>query len=270
MIWTRRVALNGSQLDEVHSSVVIRGIEPGAGKDTITTVSTGGPFGQRITGSRRDSLDIVVKFALDIKRGNLQARAEALEAVNAWAAAALPERGGAWLTAGHKAERRIRVVLAQPAAEGDLWKWTEEFQLVFRACGVPYWDGELKSVSTDGNATGAAGTITIGGSAITQVNAYLQNTSGALITQATIAIAGKNMRFSQIDLNAGETLTVDHTDDGILRLRIRSAAGSYRSIMAYRSPESADDFTAYPGAMMYGFNAPRAGKLTVEWRDRYL
>ena len=68
MIWTRRVALNGAQLDEVHSSIVIRGIETGAGKDTITAVSTGAPFGQRITGARRDTLDVAVRFAIDIKR----------------------------------------------------------------------------------------------------------------------------------------------------------------------------------------------------------
>lgn len=269
MIWTRRVALNGAQLDEVNSSIVIRGIETGAGKDTITAVSTGAPFGQRITAARRETLDVAVKFAIDIKQRNLQGRSEVLEAVNAWAAAAGIERGGAWLTAGHRGERRIRVVLAQPAAEGDLWKWTDDFQILFRAYGVPYWEGESKSISTD-SATGASGAAAIGGSAVTQINAYLQNTSGAMISQATITAAGKSMSFSQIDLGASETLVIDHAEDGTLRLRIRNTGGSYRSIMNRRSPESADDLTAYPGTQVFSFNAQRACKLTVEWRDRYL
>ena len=148
-------------------------------------------------------------------------------------------------------------MLAQPAAEGDLWKWTDDFQILFRAYGVPYWEGESKSISTD-SATGASGAVTIGGSAVTQINAYLQNTSGATLSQAKITAAGKSMSFSQIDLGAAETLV------------IRNTGGSYRSIMNRRSPESADDFTAYPGTQVYSFSAQRACKLTVEWRDRYL
>ena len=149
MIFSRRAALNGDQLDEIHDAIVIRGIEQAAGKDNITATATGGPFGQRITGARRDSIDITVKFAIDIKKRDLEGRNAVLEAVNAWAAAARTETGGAWLTVGHKPDRRIRVVLAQPAAEGDLWKWTDDFTIIFRAYGVPYWEqSEANTVST--------------------------------------------------------------------------------------------------------------------------
>lgn len=271
MIWARRAALNGNQLDEIDNAIVIRGIEQAAGKDTLTAGSTGGPFGMRITGARRDSLDITLRFAIDIKKNDLEGRSAVLEAVNAWAAAASRENGGAWLTVGHKPDRRIRVVLAQPAPEGDLWKWTEDFPIIFRAYGVPYWEqSEANTTSTDGNASGAYGAITIGGSAVTQVNAYLKNTSGAGINTATVNIGGKNMGFSTLGLAADETLTIDHTGDGLVRIRIRSSGGTYRSAMANRTPESADDFTVMPGARECSFSAQRACKLTVEWRDRYL
>lgn len=271
MIFSRRVALNGDQLDEVRDAIVIRGIEQAAGKDSITATATGGPFGQRITGARRDSLDITVKFAIDIKRRDLEGRNEALEAVNAWAAAARPETGGAWLTVGHKPERRIRVALAQPAAEGDLWKWADDFSIIFRAFGVPYWEqAEANTIGTDGSSQSGYGSITIGGSAVTQVNAYIQNTSGATVNTATVTVGTKSMSFTGLAMAADETLVIDHADDGLIRIRLRGYGGTYRSAMANRTPESADDLTAFPGACAYSFTAQRACRMTVEWRDRYL
>lgn len=271
MIFSRRAALNGDQLDEIHDAIVIRGIEQAAGKDNITATATGGPFGQRITGARRDSIDITVKFAIDIKKRDLEGRNAVLEAVNAWAAAARTETGGAWLTVGHKPDRRIRVVLAQPAAEGDLWKWTDDFTIIFRAYGVPYWEqSEANTVSTDGNSQNGTGNVTIGGSAVTQVNASIRNTSGASINTASITAGVKTMSFTGLAMAADETLVIDHTDDGLVRIRIRTGGGTYRSAMANRTPESADDFTAFPGVCAYSFSAQRACRMTVEWRDRYL
>lgn len=272
MIFSRRAALNGAQLDEVHDAVVIRSIEPAAGKDTITAAGNGGPYGQRITGGRRDSIDIVIKFALDIRRTDLQGRSEALEAVNAWAAAACRENGGAWLTVGHRPDRRIRVVLAQAAQEGDLWQWTEDFQLTFRAYGVPYWENvNAASSAIGGESLGATGMIEVGGSAPASAGVTMENTSGAALNTVTVSVNGKQMAFTSLALAAGESLIIDHDDaTGLLRIRIQSPLGGYRSAMDKRTPESADDFIVPPGAHPIGYSAQRACRMTVEWRERYL
>ena len=62
----RRVALDFRELDELDPRILIQGVEPGAGKDTIGTVSLWGGTGSRVTGRHRDSLDVTVKFSLDI------------------------------------------------------------------------------------------------------------------------------------------------------------------------------------------------------------
>ena len=136
---TRRAALDGVQLDEIDSRILIQGIEPAAGKDQLTTVSLWGGVGSRVTGEHRDSLDIAVKFSLDIKKGQYQERSEIFEKVMAWA-----EKGG-WLTVSQKPDRRIRVFCAQKPAEGDPLEWTNRYSITFRACGVPYWQQETAS-----------------------------------------------------------------------------------------------------------------------------
>ena len=59
-------------------------------------------------------------------------------------------------------------------------------------------------------------------------------------------------------------------DDGLLRIRIRSAGGAYRSVMALRSISSADDFRVKPGTHGCSYSAQRACRMTVSWRARYL
>ena len=87
---TRRVALNGKQLDTVDDRIVISSVEPGDGRENITAVDAASGYGQRVTGNRRSTLDMVVKFRIQEHGRNkdgLQSRAEVLEKVNAWAAA---------------------------------------------------------------------------------------------------------------------------------------------------------------------------------------
>lgn len=273
MILKRRVALNGVELDEVDERIVISSVEPADGIEEISPANSAAGFGQRITGYRRNSVDIVVVFRI-LQRGHSvdgqQARSEVLEAVNAWAAAAAPERGGAYLTVNYKPERRLHVVLAQAPGEGSLWDWSKDFTITFRAYAVPYWEDEAVSSARIGtDNTSGSGSIQLDGSARTTVDAELLNRSGMSISTATITIGGKAMQFNAMGLAANETLVIDHAG-GLLRIRIRSAAGAYRSAMDKRAAASADDFTVTPGAVSVSFSCQRACRLTVNWRCRYL
>ena len=49
MILTRRAALGGIQMDELHEAIVIRGIDPGTPQRTLTGVSRMSGAGQRVT-----------------------------------------------------------------------------------------------------------------------------------------------------------------------------------------------------------------------------
>jgi len=264
----RRVALGGVQLDEVDSRIVISSVEPGDGKENFTAVDAAAGFGQRVTGYRRQTVDMVVKFRIH-ERGKTtsaqQERAEVLEKVNAWAAP------GGVLTVNYKPGRRLNVVLVQAPGEGSLWDYTKEFQMTFRAYAIPYWEQETaQTAAFGGNTAGGSGNITVEGSAETQVNVELANTSGMAINNATVTVGGKTMSFTGIGLGANEALVIDHTDEGLLRIRIRSAGGTYRSAMALRSVSSADDFRTKPGTYGASYSAQRACRMTVSWRARYL
>lgn len=271
MIWSRRVALNGVQLDEVHDAVVIRSVEPADGKESISAAGAAAGYGQRITSFRRDTVDMVVKFALDIKKNDMAGRAAALEAVNAWAAAASPDRGGAYMTVNYKPGRRLHVTLAQAPGEGSLWDWTKDFTITFRAYAVPYWESETQlSAQVGGSDSSGSGYVQVDGSVKTPIEAQLMNVSGMAVNSATVTIGGKAMSFTNLGLGANEALVIDHTADGLLRIRIRSAGGSYRSAMAKRSNTSSDDFPVLPGTVSASYTAQRACRLTLYWRCRYL
>jgi phage-related protein len=262
----RRVALDGVWLDEVDRRIVISGVEPGDGKESISAVDAAAGYGQRVTGSRRSTLDIVVKFKLlqrSRSEGNMAERAQLLEAVNAWAA------GGGVLTVNYKPNRRLNVVLAQAPGEGSLWDYTKEFQITFRAYAVPYWEDEAESSQTiGGSSLSKSGSIQVGGSVPTQADVEIVNTSGKTINNVTVSVAGKSMTLNSLGLAGSETLVIDHKD-GLVRIRIRSGS-SYRSVMAKRTDASADDFVAEPGTKTISYSAQRACRMIVTWRNRYL
>ena len=262
---SRRVALNGRFLDDVDDRIVISGIESAEGKENIQAVDTAAGFGQRITKSQRTTLDIAVKFKL-LQRSrtpdNMTERSQLLEKVNAWAAP------GGWLTVNYRPDRRIQVVLVQAPGEGSLWDYTKEFQMIFRAFTVPYWEEVAQNIlSTDGWLNTGSVLMDIGGSAATQCSVELENTSGAAIDACTVNLGGKVMNFDTLGLAGEETLVIDH-QDSLVRIWIRNKNGSIRSAMSKRT--GANDFLLKPGVYAGSFSARRACRMTVSWRNRYL
>ena len=262
-----RVSLGGVQLDSLDERIIIKGIEGGAGKETVTAVATGAGDGTRITGRRRESVEIQVKFSMNIRRDSLEEREEVLEAINAWAAA-IP----AYLKINYKPDRRLYVDEVVTPGEGDIWKRLSEYTIVFRAHAIPFWQENTEnSVATRTGQTGS-GTILQAGSAEAPANIELANKSGALINTASVTVNGHTMSFEQLALAANESLVIDHTvskGKPVIRIRIRNAQDSYRSVMAKRTDGSADDLALDPGENAFSFSAQRACVLTVKSRGRF-
>ena len=271
MILRHRVALDGVQLDEVDSRIIIQGIKTSGAKTSYSALSLAGRDGQRIAQHRRDSLDVVVEFALLIRKTDMAARSQLLEKVNSWAAQALYDNQGAWLTTNYKEDRRIRVYLMEAPEEGDLDEWTNVFSMTFRACGQPYWqESKGSSASTKTGSTQSLA-MEAGGNAKTIANVTLENKSGQRVDTATITIGSCSMSFTGMGMEAWEALEIDHNWEGVLRIRIRNAAGtSRRSILGKRTAASADDFYVMPGNVACSFTAQRACVMTVNIRGRFL
>jgi len=263
MILKRRVSLGGVQLDSLDNRILISGIDEAAGKDNITAVASANGSGQRIVKTRRDTLDVTVKFTLNIKSKNMKARAELLEKINAWAAP------GGWLKVNYRPERQLMVVLAQAPGGGDMFNWTNEFTMVFRAYAVPYWDDITAAAVQSKTASSGSMTLEVPGSAETVAGVKIVNKSGKVITNFTVTIGGKMMKFSNSNLlPADGTVTIDHKRTaGEYYLRAYNAS---RSVLLYRTKESADDYNIKPGKVAISFSAQRAVQVTVSAKGRYL
>ncbi len=258
-----RAALNGVQLDELDERIIVAGIDEAAAKDTINTASRFGGWGQRVTSRHRDSLDVTVRFGLRIKARDMEGREELFEKVIAWAT------GGGWLTVNYKPDRRIYVTCAQLPAAGDMKEWNGEYAVVFRAYGVPYWQQETPVSVSVASTRGATRTLKVVGSADTVLDVRFVNLSGMEIATASISAGTSRFVLENLHLAANETLLIDHTAEGLLRIRVQAASGAWRSAMGCRTEASSDDLTVSPGDVSVTFSAQRAGRLTVSCCGRF-
>lgn len=266
-----RVDLNGVQLDEVDPRIIIQGVSTRTGKTSVTAVSLYGRDGQRLTGMQRDTLDVEVSFGLLIRSTDMLSRAALLDTVNQWAALALREYGGAWLSVNYKENRRIHVYLVDPAEEGDLIEYANTFRLTFRAYGVPYWQEAVCVPYVSPVGSIQYGQITVNGTVRTVADITLKNESGDLINTCSVTAGRSVMSFFGLGMVGGESLVIDHDEEGRLRLRILNiATGVYRSVYAKRNPGSADDLYVMPGIQTVGFSAQRACSMTAGALGRYL
>lgn len=260
MIQKRRVSLGGVQLDSLDERILISGIDLAAGKDTITAVGSAYSSGQRITATRRDTLDVTVKFKLAIKNDDMAGRAALLEMINAWAAP------GGWLRVNFKEGRRLMVTLAQAPGDGDQFNWTNEFTLVFRAYSLPYWQDSTAASVTSKTAQSGSVQIDVPGSVDTVADVTVTNKSGATINKITMTVGGKQMVFSSLGMTGSQALVIDHIHNFKL-FCFRARIGS-TSVMAKRT--GADDFTVSPGKQTISWSADRAVQVAVSVRGRYL
>ena len=262
-----RISIGGVQLDSLDNAILISGIDEAAGKDTITASSNALGSGQRITGIRRDTLDLTVRFSLAMKSKNaslMTEREELLEKIIAWAAGA--EKSAIQLN--YRPGRYLRAVLAQAPGAGDAFKWNSEYTMVFRAYSVPYWtDQTPSSIASKKAASSGTMTLALPGSAPSVADVTVVNQSGAAINSVTVTIGGKAMTFAGTGiLPAGGTLTIDHPWSSKM-IYLRARVGS-KSVLAART--GADDFTVNPGDVAISWSASRAVSVTVSARGRYL
>lgn len=261
-----RVALNGAQLDEIDWRIMIQKIETADGKENISSVSLMDGSGSRVTHEHRDSLDITVKFTIRLRKTEMEEREEILEKINAWAF------GGGVLETNYKDNRKITVFRAQAAGAGDPWNWTREYAIVFRACGVPYWQERDAETVMFPNVSSKNITFGVNGSEKSVMDVQFRNTSGGTINTFSVNTGESSMSFTGLALANGETLIIDHDDNGrrdYLRIRIRSTGGSYRSAMEKRSTGSSDALVVSPGTHAVSMTAGGAGTITISCNGRF-
>lgn len=254
---SRRVALGGTQLDELHQRIVVRSVVAGTPQRSVEETNRMGGFGRRITREHWDTLETQVVWAMDIPKTNLAERREVYEKVCAWAL----KKG--WLTVGYMKDRRMYVddVVLPPA--GDLWAWTDEFTIVFRSVNVPFWQGATAKTATVASITSGSTMISVDSMLKCPLNVTFQNISGAVCTNFSISAGGNTLNFPGINLSGNGLLVISHTNAGLLKV---TADGKN----AYAKLNGADDLIVSPGDVKVAVSATRAGKLTLTHYGRYV
>ena len=257
MILSRRVALGGVQLDEIDPWIVIRSIDPGVTHETVSAVSRMGGFGQRVTGEHWDTLEVKVTFAIDIPKREKERRKAVYDAALAWAT----RRG--WLTINYMPNRRFYVDKVIYPGAGDIWQWTDEYTLTFRAYNVPFWQEETPVQASHDTAASGRVWIQVGGMVRSVLDVTFQNMSGMEIPNFSVTAGGSSIVLTNIGLGGSETLQISHGTDGLLWI---TAGG--RSVYDRRT--GSDDLYVNPGSVAVDFSATRAGRLTVMSYGRYI
>ena len=257
MILSKRVALGGQQLDELHDAIVIRSIDPGVPNENISAVDRMGGVGSRITGDHFSTIDISVSYAIDIPKRQMAERRTVFDAVNTWA-----NRKG-WLTVNWMEGRRLYVDKTILPGSGDLWEWTNEFNIVFRAYNVPFWQDEIPAQASSGVAASGRVWIAAGGNTGSVLDVSFLNRSGMTINNFWVQSNGKRLTLSGLGLGGNSTLNIHHGTDGLLRMEIGGSS-------VYHKYTGADDLTVNPGSVAVDFNADRAGILTVTNYGRWI
>lgn len=254
---TRRAALGGAELDELHDAIVIRSIDPGTPKETVQSANRMGGAGSRMTMQHWDTLEASVTYAINIPKRRLAERREVMDLVNEWAL----KKG--WLTTNEMPEKRLWVEKADIPTGGDLWQWLEEYTITFRAYGVPFWTDASPAQVTNDNITKGSVALSVPGMVRTVLNVSFRNISGQNIPNFTVSAGGNTLTLTGVNLGADQTLTIDHTADGLLRARKGSTS-------VYPLLTGSEDLYVDPGDVTVSVNAARAGRLTVSAYGRYV
>ena len=142
------------------------------------------------------------------------------------------------------------------------------YTITFRAYTVPYWQqaGANRLTATGSSITRQMG---VGGSADTVLDIAFHNTSGATCDTFKVQAGASMMELRGLGLANGETLHIDHTDDGVLRIRIQNGS-TYRSALDKRTTASSDDLWVSPSSVAVTMTAQRTGTLTMSCAGRFV
>ena len=265
MILSRRVALGGAYLDEVHESIVIKSVVPGAAQKKTQSVSRMHGAGNRITSETWDPLKTQVTFGIDLPKTELALRREIYDAVTAWAL----RRG--WLTTNEMPNRQMYVDRITMPAGSDMRDWTKDYTIELTAYNVPFWQGNVMAAVSGSNSASGSTRISLDGNENSVLNFTFENTSGKKITDLTVITNGGKLVLQNMELNGGQSVVVDHGNDGLLRVmqRVPGAVTTSYSIMSAVHYSSSDDLYIRPGDSTVTFSATRAGRLSINCRGRY-
>lgn len=259
---SRRIALGGVQLDSLDGRILISEVYELPGERTVSAASiydgTGNDTGSRVGNQHRNSKKVRCKFRINYKKPYMTERAALLDKIMGW------ERNGGVLSIGARPGQRMQVRCQQEHEVGDLRDWTREYTIIFEANEKPFWENTTPDTAESKTAASGSVNLEVSGNMENVLTLDIENKSGSTINKITVSANGYKFEFKDLAMAANEHLVIDHTSKQVLRIRLKSASGSYRSAMVKRTETSDDELRVSPGTVTVSYTADRAVMLTAK------
>lgn len=224
--------INGKSIFSASNLVILRKPMENAPEMNLETAERPVGPGERLIGVRRTRLTVRLEFALR-NIFDLRARAQALEAVNAWAQDGL-------LTVNYRPFRQLQMHVIQRAALGDVRDYNQVYAIECAAIECPFW--ESTALKTAGS-TGSQGTVRLipEGTVPRIPLSFSVTPHSEALTELSVAVNGQSITFADFSLDAGKSLILSYDDQ--MRQRITLDGVSSQDA---RTRDSADDLFVYP------------------------
>lgn len=257
------VALNGVELHSIDPAICIQRIGEESPQMEASAGNRAGGDGQHLNSLTRKTDDISVQFGIDLPKRETLHRAEILQQVNAWASV------GGDLSVNYRDRQKMRVrCVSLPEIDG-VDRWTENYEIRFRAYETPYWQSMDRESVTATAGTAVNTTLSVRETAGGKLSISAANSSGSTVNEFAIAANNRHFAFENLGLANGETLVIDYDERDIQRIGIISSGGVFRSAIAKRTVTSNDDILLNFGLNQISMTADAAVALTAYTYGRW-
>ena len=248
------VYLYGRSLQEADRRIIVQEFVDGLPETEIEFGERPGRFGRRLLTRRRAQKEVRVQFQLRELR-DLAERRRILDAACAWA------QDGYLSTSAHPRRRLPVIVTERPTAQ-TARQYTETFEIAFVAAALPYWEDEDETRVT---LTDGAGRILNGGTAPALIGAEITVAEGETLNELEISAGGETMAFENLGAAGGSVFRLGYDFSGTQLITLDGA-----SVLSKRTPESADELYAQPGANAVTVTADADVASTIKLRGCWL
>lgn len=217
-VWLDHLALH-----DIDPTICITDIQEQPGASNVVTHPRAAGHGLFVTRRSRESLSVVVRFA--VREYDVTRRKAIVQRITAWA------KAGRYLSVNDRPGQVLCVEVDELPTITSALKWTQDMAITFTAYALPFWRDEYPTILT---TSGEDFMLVPGDADSAQVDASIRPDGDSV----TISVGDTSITLEGIS----NDVEISHGDDGILRI---TSGGE--SIFAKRTPQSSDDLLAVPG-----------------------
>lgn len=257
------VSLNGKQLHELDDLIIIQSVNESKPNMTRSTASTTGLNGMFMTSFERQSIDVTVSFSIRTVR-DYKKRIEVLDKVNAWAI------GGGLLRTNYQDGKVLSVVCDGLAGAANVKEWTGEYDLLFKAYAIPYWQGSVQSFTWE-RKNSVSATIKMNGTTKSVMSFEVNNTSKNKVDRVTVSTGQSSITFDGMGLEPGESLVMAYNGRNTQYINIYKSDGTLKKhANGCRTKESSDELVVNSGNNSISISCPYSVDFRLYGRGRWL